>query len=47
MNLLKRLIVRRRLAKLLKPDPAYRARRLAQFSPERRARYERNVEMVR
>ena len=44
MNPLKRLLARRRLAKSLKPDPAYRARRLAQFSPERRARYWRNVE---
>lgn len=43
MNLLKRFLGRRRLAKLMKPDPAYRERRLAQFSPELRRRYERNV----
>ena len=27
----------------LRPDPEYRRNRLAQFSPERRARYWRNV----
>lgn len=47
MNLIRKLLVRRRLAKMLKPDPAYRARRLAQFTPERRERYERNVEFLR
>lgn len=46
MTFLKRLLARRRLARSLKPDPAYRARRLAQFSPERRARYFRNVEFL-
>lgn len=46
MNPLKRLIARRRLARSLKPDPGYRDRRLAQFTPERRARYERNVEGI-
>lgn len=35
---------RNRLRALLRPDPEYRARRLAQFSPERRERYLRNVE---
>lgn len=28
---------------VLRPDPEYRERRLAQFSPERRERYWRNV----
>jgi len=46
VNPLRRILIRRRLAKSLKPDPAYRARRLAQFSPERRERYERNVEFL-
>lgn len=50
MNLLTSLIERRRKAKArraleatLKLDPAYRERRLAQLSPERRRRYERTV----
>lgn len=46
MNPIKRILARRRLAKSLKPDPAYRERRLAQFSPERRARYERNTALI-
>lgn len=37
----------RRLEQTLRPDPTYRAHRLAQFSAERRARYERNVEFLR
>lgn len=44
VNPLKRILARRRLKRSLKPDPAYRARKLAQFSPERRDRYWRNVE---
>ena len=43
MNPIRRLFARRRLAATLKPDPAYRERRLAQFTPERRERYFRNV----
>ena len=43
MTWLKRILARRRLPKTLKPDPAYRSRRLAQFSPERRARYFANI----
>lgn len=35
--------VRRALEATLKPDPGYRERRLSQFTPERRKRYERNV----
>lgn len=35
--------VNRALEATLRPDPAYRDRRLAQFTPERRARYERNI----
>ena len=30
----------------LRPDPEYRERRLAQFTPERRARYWRNVAAI-
>jgi hypothetical protein len=30
----------------LRPDPAYRANKLAQFTPERRARYLRNVRLA-
>lgn len=30
----------------LRPDPEYRERRLAQFSPARRERYWRNVEAI-
>lgn len=37
-------LVRKRLAATMKPDPAYRQKRLAQFSSKRRARYFRNVE---
>jgi hypothetical protein len=40
---LKRILARRRLARSLRPDPDYRERRLAQFTPERRERYFRNV----
>lgn len=47
MNIIKRALIRRRLEKTMKPDPEYRAKRLAQFSPERRERYERNVEFLR
>lgn len=47
MNFVKRLLIRRRLERSLKPDPTYRNRRLAQFTPERRERYERNVEFLR
>ena len=47
MNLISKFLIRRRLEKTMKPDPAYRERRLKQFSPERRRRYERNVEGLR
>ena len=40
---LSRFIARRRLKASLRPNDAYRERRLAQFSPERRERYWRNV----
>lgn len=46
-NPITRLLTLRRLKRSMKPDPAYRERRLAQFSPERRERYERNVEFLR
>jgi hypothetical protein len=46
MKALSRLLARRRLAKLIRPDPAYRERRLAQLTPERRARYLRNVRAI-
>lgn len=36
-----------RLEATMKPDPLYRKRRLAQFPPERRDRYERNTEFLR
>lgn len=39
--------VNRALEATLRPDPAYRDRRLAQFSPERRERYQRNVAGLR
>lgn len=39
--------INRRLEKTLKPDPEFRARRLAQFDAERREKYERNVEFLR
>lgn len=39
----KRWLARRRLKAIMRPDPDYRERRLAQFTPERRARYWRNV----
>ena len=38
MKFIRTLIARRRLAKLLRPDPLYRQNRLAQFNSERRAR---------
>lgn len=43
---LRRLMIRRRLERTLKPCPEYRARRLAHLSPERRARYLRNIESI-
>jgi hypothetical protein len=45
MNLIPRLF-RKRSRIVLHPDPDYRARRLAQFTPERRQRYWRNVGSV-
>ena len=43
MAMIKQWLAARRLKKLLRPDPEYRERRLAQFTPERRERYWRNV----
>jgi hypothetical protein len=44
MNLLARIFTRHR-AIPLRPDPEFHARRLAQFSPERRERYWHNVQL--
>jgi hypothetical protein len=44
--MLRRWLARRRLEKLLKPNPEYREHRLAQFSPERRERYWKNVNVA-
>lgn len=44
---IRKAMVRRRLAATLKPDPAYRAKRLAQFDAARKERYFRNVEGLR
>ena len=46
MNILTRMLARRRLAKSLKPCPELRARRLAQMSPERAERYRRNMAAI-
>lgn len=46
IRLFRKLLVRRKLAKTMKPRPEYRERRLAQFSPERRERYFENVRRV-
>ena len=46
MRWLRKIIARRRLARTLRPDPDYRARRLAQFSTERRERYAANVAQI-
>lgn len=43
---LTRFLRRRRLEKTMRPDPEYREHRLAQFSPQRRERYWRNVEGI-
>ena len=43
LNLFKRKLACRKLRKLMRPDPDYRERRLAQFTAERRARYWENV----
>lgn len=43
MNPIRRALIRRRLKRSMRPDPDFRERRLAQFTPERRARYWRNV----
>lgn len=44
--MIRQYLTRRRLAKSLRPDPAYRERRLAQFSPERKWRYYANAALV-
>lgn len=36
----------RRLEATMRPDPDFRGHRLAQFSPERRERYWRNVDLT-
>ena len=41
--MIKQWLAKRKLQKSLRPDPEYRERRLAQFTPERRERYWRNV----
>lgn len=46
MNPISKYLANRKLAKSLKPNPDYRRRRIAQMSPERRARYERNMEAL-
>jgi hypothetical protein len=46
MNPLRCFLARRRLKRSLRPDPAYRERRLAQFNDARRERYWRNVQLV-
>ncbi len=43
MKFIRRMLARRRLARSLKPCPELRARRLAQMSPERKARCLRNM----
>jgi len=43
---LKRRRAAKALAKTLRPDPDYRARRLAQFDSARKARYWRNVAAI-
>lgn len=44
--MLKRWLARRRLERIMRPDHELRARRLAQFSKERRARYWANVDLA-
>lgn len=46
MRWLRKLIARRKLTRTMRPDPDYRDRRLAQFTPERRERYWRNVKEI-
>lgn len=43
MNMIRRMLARRRLAKTMKPCPELRERRSRQMSPERRAPAERNA----
>lgn len=42
--MLKRYLARKRLERIMRPDPESRVRRLAQFTAKRRERYWRNVE---
>ena len=44
MDMLKRWLARRALNRIMRPDPEYRSKRLAQFSKERQERYWRNVQ---
>ena len=46
IRLFKHYLAKRRLKAITKPNPEYRKRRLAQFSPERRERYYANVRAV-
>lgn len=46
MNMITRMLARRRLAKSLKPCPELRERRYRQMSPDRRARAERNAREI-
>ena len=42
--MIRKWLARRALERTLRPDPAYRQARLAQFTAERRARYWANVD---
>ncbi len=46
MKWIKRYLARRRLAATLKPNPGLRAKRLAQMSEQRKARYLRNMAAI-
>lgn len=46
LRIIRRHLAPRRLKRSLKPCPEYRTRRLAQFGPDRRERYRRNVEAI-
>ena len=43
LNFYRKWAVNKRLQQTMRPDPDYRERRLAQFTPERRERYLQNV----
>lgn len=46
MNIIRRMLARRRLAKSLKPCPEIRERRYRAMTPERRERAKRNAQIV-